>query len=326
MECQTLKEMSSYEILDEALIVKNQHINVNDTKFITNSTYRNEKDEHYQVGVNLITLAWPFGRCFCITPPPIPQGSQVDVTNTLTLTFNETIFHTYYEQPNMTIYFKMYFMDKTNSLKIYPDESEMKGDLLKIRLNKQQKYVTTFKTEISRSQHVPEDPLLACTEYSLTNSYHECTQNELLSSFHEILGCAPPLLAKDITEICNGRFNVSSENDTTIRRLFKQLYHHDIRFKCKTPCTTNKYTTRLVHKVPYTDTVVKLVFDRTISVALSTFSINSQTFLTRLGGSVSTGRTLLWVLVSLFGVTQVMLVTESLMHLFNKWLLRFNHQ
>ena len=43
---------------------------------------------------------------------------------------------------------------------------------------------------------------------------------------------------------------------------------------------------------------MQLVFDKTISVARSTLSINSQTFLTRLGGSVSTGRTLLWILLT----------------------------
>ena len=47
---------------------------------------------------------------------------------------------------------------------------------------------------------------------------------------------------------------------------------------------------------------MRLVFDKTISVARSTFSINSQTFLTRLGGSVSTGRTLLWILVTVLEV------------------------
>ena len=53
------------------------------------------------------------------------------------------------------------------------------------------------------------------------------------------------------------------------------------------------------------ETGVELVFDRTISVTRSTFSINEQTFLTRLGGSVSSGRTLLWILVTLLGAPQV---------------------
>ena len=58
-------------------------------------------------------------------------------------------------------------------------------------------------------------------------------------------------------------------------------------------------------KGPSSNTGINLVFDRTISVTRSTFSINEQTFLTRLGGSVSSGRTLLWILVTLLGAPQV---------------------
>ena len=52
-------------------------------------------------------------------------------------------------------------------------------------------------------------------------------------------------------------------------------------------------------------TFLDLVFDKTLKVGHSAFSIDGQTFLTRLGGSVSSGRTLLWILVSLLGVSQV---------------------
>ena len=37
----------------------------------------------------------------------------------------------------------------------------------------------------------------------------------------------------------------------------------------------------------------------------SRFSVDPQTLLTRLGGSISSGRTLLWILLSIFGAFQV---------------------
>ena len=49
------------------------------------------------------------------------------------------------------------------------------------------------------------------------------------------------------------------------------------------------------------------MFEKILEVGHSTFSINEQTFVTRLGGSVSGGRTLLWILVSLLGASQVYL-------------------
>ena len=69
--------------------------------------------------------------------------------------------------------------------------------------------------------------------------------------------------------------------------------------------TTTKYTTRLLQNVPHDYSTMLVAFDRTVDVTHSTFSINEQTLLTRLGGSVSSGRTLLWILVSLLGATKV---------------------
>ena len=57
--------------------------------------------------------------------------------------------------------------------------------------------------------------------------------------------------------------------------------------------------------IPNSHTGISVIFDRTISVTRSEFSINGQTFLIRLGGSVSSGRTLLWILVTFLGVPQV---------------------
>ena len=49
------------------------------------------------------------------------------------------------------------------------------------------------------------------------------------------------------------------------------------------------------------------MFDQKVDVARSRFSINGLTLLTRLGGLIGVGRTLLWILVSLLGAVQVTL-------------------
>ena len=109
--------------------------------------------------------------------------------------------------------------------------------------------------------------------------------------------------------MCNKRFNVSTAAQSKkIKRLFKPLFYHDTSFNCKTPCTTNVYTTKHVQSTPSpVENMIYLVlmFDKTLEVGHSTFSIDGQTFVTRLGGSVSSGRTLLWILLSLFGAVQV---------------------
>ena len=292
---------SSNEILDEALVVKKHFVKIK--TFITFAKYKNEFQQFFKAVVTLKSLTLPYGRCLSITPPPVEGKANMNtLTNTLYLKFNETVFKRYKDKG---ISAKIYFMGRTNSFNIYPDHSVMAGDTLKLELNKEQKYISTYKTKISRSIHVPGDPLLKCSEYTPNNSFNDCTQNELLSSIHNILGCTPPLLGTDSERTCNETFNLSREKEKDIERLFLPIYQHDVRFKCRTPCITDKYNTRLLHNAPHTETIILVVFDRTLSVAHSSFSINSQTFLTRLGGSVSSGRTLLWVLLSLLGTCQV---------------------
>ena len=75
-------------------------------------------------------------------------------------------------------------------------------------------------------------------------------------------------------------------------------------------CTTTKYSSRLLQSVPHDFSTMFVVFDRTVDVARSSFSISEQTFLTRLGGSVSSGRTLLWILVTMLGAAQVVNIVD----------------
>ena len=279
--------------------MRTQHINK--TKFIT-AEYSTDLLQHdVPVRVDLATLVYPYGNCFSITPPPI-YGNTTEVLNTLFMGLNITPFNS-----SNDISANIYFMDKISSLQIYPEEHYMAGQPLKIRLNGEQPFLSSFRTEISKTQHVPGDPLLDCTEYKQNYSYNDCSTKELLGLFDHILGCHPPLLETDPHKICNKKFNISMDMEAQLFGLFRQVYFHDLRghFKCKTPCTTYKYTTKFLHDVPFFSPSIIIVFDRTLSVAQSTFSINSQTLLTRLGGSVSSGRTLLWILITLLGACEV---------------------
>ena len=106
---------SSREILEEALIVKSQH--VNKTRFITRAAYfAKNLDNFLDAEVKLRTLAHPFGCCFSVNLPPNHERTMSDIVITfLLLKFNITVSEKYKD------FLRMYFMDKTNSLKIYPD-------------------------------------------------------------------------------------------------------------------------------------------------------------------------------------------------------------
>ena len=285
---------SSKDILEEILVVDNE---VNSFIWVW---FTEDRVDLLPPGeVKMRTLTYPYGRCVSIRSPPSPKNM-----NTLKVGFNKTAFSVSKITSDRV---RVFFMDTANSLRLYPNYVEMTGDPIEISL-KDPSSAILFKTKVTQSVHVQGDPLFHCTAYTADNSYNDCVQDELLDPIEKEIGCQPPLLAKDEKLICNRRFNVSTGESRKMARLFKPLYYHDTKFNCRTPCMTNVYTTKRVQTTPSkieNNTYMILVFGKTLEVSHSSFSIDGQTLLTRLGGSVSSGRTLLWILVSLLGAGQV---------------------
>ena len=94
--------------------------------------------------------------------------------------------------------------------------------------------------------------------------------------------------------------------------MFRTVGAQDGKSRCKNPCTKSRYTTRSDFDTPFPYTVLHIVFDQKISVLRSRLSIYEINFLTQSGGFIGCGRTLLWILVSLLGVTQVVLKIFSM--------------
>ena len=286
---------SSQNILEDVLMVNNELIK-NGT-ILHGANYTENYYDWTNGDVKSKTLFYPFGNCMSISPPKAAQ-------NFLFLRFNEAVF----DSLNLTsVKFRTFFMDKANSLQLYPNVMEMTGDVIKKSLTLgEPNQLRSYKIKITKSQHVQGDPNFDCFEYTKNETYNDCVQNEVLDLFNKTIGCDPPLLVKDPSRMCNRKFNVSDSKNKEIEELFIHLYYHNGNFKCKPPCTRNVYTSKYTHAIPYHESLLVLSFDKTVDVLHSTFSIDGQTLLTRLGGSVSSGRTLLWVLVSLLGAAQVM--------------------
>ena len=179
---------------------------------------------------------------------------------------------------------------------------KMMGDPIVVRSGP---YWYTFQTKISKSEHVQGDPLFDCALYNKHDSYDKCIRNDLERLFENELGCQLPYLSENISAICDKKFNVSENRSSEIFRIFLNLFYEDIKFKCKPPCTKLKYTTRDIGVWPHPILTFDIIFDKNIETTLSRFSIDWQTLLTKLGGFIGIGRSLLWVFVSLLGTAQV---------------------
>ena len=292
---------SSQEILEESLMFDSQL--VNDKRTIKWAGYS------YTGGVNGTAsmktqrpLVYPHGRCLSFSP----KENGYPVKNMFYILLNDSSF---VESNIKTI--KLFFMDKTSSLRLYPDDTEMFGDPITINMAAASPQLLTYKTHIFRSQNIEGDPSLECADYTRDKSYYGCIQNELVQFFKKTIGCLPPPLFHHANSMCNRKFN-SSRRDARSNEniiLLRSLYQHDLKFKCRTPCQTNRYSTRLLNydsnKNYLNGTELLIIFDKTVEVVRTKFSTDIEMLLTGLGGSVSSGRTLLWVLLSFLTASQV---------------------
>ena len=287
------EKKSSHEILDEIFAIK-------DLTLISNQEGGYTEDFVTMLKPNISTkiLFHPYGRCLAVSPPEFDGN-----LNTLKVFFNSSYIN---HLGSMSEKLVVYFIDTENSPGIYPDTFAMKGDPIQMRL--EALVHISFETKLTRSHHIPGDPLLDCAEYDESNSYNDCIQNELLGFFDEKIGCAPPLLVKDPSTMCDRKFNLSKEEEEELKKKFRRIFFHSLSSstsKCKSPCTRNIFTSKMTHRIPDADSAIFITFHPSIELFQSRLSVDAQTLLTRLGGSISSGRTLLWILLSFFGAFQV---------------------
>ena len=295
---QNLENKSSHAILEDALRVDKNFR----SKF--DIFYRKaDFDTEVKANVRYRTLAYPHGRCLSISPT---LANDTDIKS-LSIVIKDVVGI----QSITSLSLRVYFMDRINSVRIYPNDMEMTGEAVTMKLHQDHPQLFSIKTQISRSVHVEGDPNLDCAVYTEENSYSKCAQKELFEVFRKEIDCVPPLLEEDPQKMCNRNFNLSKAKDKYINELFKPLYFHNRKFECKTPCTKNVYASKFVHTSPVDSPgiymYICIVFDEMLDVVHSSFSINEQTLLTRLGGSVSSGRTLLWILATILAAFQVSL-------------------
>ena len=232
---------------------------------------------------------YPRGRCLTYSQLVIPERFLL-------------ILNSSFSWPTLSksMTMRVYFSDPVNSIKFYPIAFQMRGDPVKFSQNELTKSPQTFlyNTKILRSHHTKGDPLWDCTDYSKTNTYDSCVKREVAAMFEETLGCVPPWYTGYKTKTCDRIFNLTELEDQHLKAIFRKVYPKFQPQACKKPCTETVFDSQFLVMSPSQDPVIQLTFEPVVSVTRSSFSISPQTLVGRLGGSVSSGRTLLWGLLT----------------------------
>ena len=137
---------SSEEILEDVLAAESRFLN--DSTLIKGKSTK-DYTNFMAAESKIRTLAYPFGRCKSFTPP-----FQEDMSS-IVIVFNDTVF---VNSSKIVIF----LMDKTDSLRLYPNPMEMTGDPIEIETT-QDSISILYHTKVSQFKHVLGDPFFRCT-------------------------------------------------------------------------------------------------------------------------------------------------------------------
>ena len=293
-------EQSSSEILNDVLSVKKGQQLVEAWYGISGLSSKVDAIISYS------TPTLPQGRCILLS---LPASYLVKDIQYLFISLNSTALANLATDANDSKV-ALSLKDPINSVKIYPDTSQMKSNSITIPIRKKNfqsvQYDLVYKTKSFSSVHVENDPLLDCERYSRNMTYNDCILEELSEQFDMELGCQAPIYAKENENVCDQVFNFTSEKDEKVKWMFREMADYYVPKNCKTPCVLRSFATQLTYKTP-TDAnpLLMMSFDPVVSLTRSSFSLTGQNLATEVGGSVSSGRTLLWALLSLLTASQL---------------------
>ena len=272
-----------YRMLEDILTVKE------DSSFL--------KIKDPQVQLNFEKPGYPSGRCANLGPGIRNMNKTAEFTWFIlesNFAINENV--------------EVFFQDPINGAQLLPTDFEMEGDAVEVQI-KPYGNLRKFKTRISKFQHVKGDPKFDCENYDENRTYNDCIENELVTKFHELIGCHPPLISKKKEKICNKTFSLSRQDQSVLQLidLLQNLVDDFDSNSCKKSCTRYVFETRKIYDTnskKYNNSI-KIVFDKNSVLTRTNFLLGVPSLLTGVGGAISGGRTLMWFIISSFGIIKI---------------------
>ena len=200
------------------------------------------------------------------------------------------------------------FHDPINGAQFIPREFEMKGSPISAKIKPQNSF-RKFKTRISKFDHVEGDPNYKCKTYTEKKPYNDCIEKELMTKFHSLLGCHPPLISQNRHKICDKTFNLTLQEESVIQigNLIENMVNAFDSSSCTKPCTEYNFETKMLYAqtMDQKENMIKIVFDQTVELTKTSFLMGIPSLLTGIGGAISFGRTLLWIIVLIIGALKI---------------------
>ena len=252
-----------------------------------------------EVEINFEKANYPHGRCVNLGPGMRNINKTEDYVRISWFSPNN-----YEKHENIEVFFK----DPINGAQLLPIDFEMKGDAIEAPI-KPYGFLRKYKTKISKYQHIKGDSKFDCEHYDENETYNDCIENELITTFYQLIGCHPPLISEKKERMCNKTFSLPGHDESAkqVIDLLRNLVDNFDSNSCKKSCIQNFFETRKLWDIVWKeeDTMIKIAFDDTVELTKTTFLLGVPSLLTGVGGAISGGRTLMWFIISSFGIIKI---------------------
>ena len=259
------------------------------------------------IRLELMEPNYPFGRC-------INLGPGIRALNT-------TIEDILFSLEANTVFgssIKILYKDPISGDYLIPYGFESKRDSTKIDTRNKNQW-TKLRTTISLFEHTKGDPKYDCENYSKEKTYRQCMEEQLVEYFHNLIGCHPPLISSKKQGVCNTKFDLNKDDihAKEIQNILQEVIDGYESKTCKPPCQKYVFETDKLYEMrdDNYENEVRIVFSKKVEHTKTYFLIKIPDFLTRIGGAVAGGRTLMWLLLTIFGFSKLV---EKLRHFIMK--------
>jgi hypothetical protein len=238
---------------------------------------------------------YPLGRCFVVTVPKDAWKKTVVGLLLIGKTLNTS-------ESSVAKNYRLFFQDTSNNARLLLPPFQMIGD--DVKTHAQKIGYQQFRTRIKHTIHVENDPNFDCKFYDIKNSYENCLEEELRRSIYPYLGCYPPWLTDNETDWCKGIIVKNKSETDKIQLILNNVIDKNYQSRsCPQSCTRVIYETKYMdfdeRKLKYG---MFIQFEDIVELKKSSFVIDAQTLLARIGGSIGVGKEFFWVFIFLVGI------------------------
>ena len=244
------------EVMEETVTLRNNSSLIKSTIFLTYI------GEDFRVEEQTERIIYPNGRCIGI---PVPES--MDTAMSLEIELNPMFI-----KESAIKELQIFLQDPGRDIKSISPTSSLSGKTFL------EGYDTIHSLDISI-----EEQLNDCKVYDdAVDDYATCYERELVSTFTVLLNCSPPWFTDARDEICNKKFDLSSELAEAVGMVFFDLFAGTFSSNCSPPCTSITYVAKYIRSEPVVDTSrIYINIPRSVQLIQEKITVDTLSFITR---------------------------------------------